>query len=120
MLLSLTACCMLGIAHYGPAKSIEAKTDTVRSAKNGYDNFYYYGNGALRSINNLVGSTYNFSESSFDEQIKSYSDQLLGEVNYDDTSEVWKKAGSDNLSSLTSVMHMPSKKAQLLTNYTSL
>ena len=118
MLLSLTACCMLGIAHYGPAKSVEAKTDTVRSAKDGYDNFYYYGNGALRSINNLVGSTYNFSESSFDDQIKSYADRLLGEVNYDDTSEVWKKAGSDNLSSLTSVMHMPSKKAQLLTNYT--
>lgn len=83
------------------------------------NHYLYYGNGALRSVNNYVGSTYNFSQSEFEEMTDGYSDNLLGEVNYDDTGTVWVEAPSDNLSALTKIMKMPSQKIRWLTNYTT-
>ena len=72
----------------------------------------------MRSINNLAKDTYNFSEESFTKDVSTYADKLLGEVNYDDTSREFTKVGSDNLASLNTILKMPSKKTQWLTNYT--
>lgn len=106
----------------GAIKADAAITKTVRTSKDHtgskwYD-YYYYSNGAMRSINNLVKDTYNFSEESFTKDVSTYADKLLGEVNYDDTSREFTKVGSDNLASLNTILKMPSKKTQWLTNYT--
>lgn len=104
--------------------TVKALTTTVREATDTYNNdlttdhYYYYGNGAIRSINNLAGSTYNFTESDFEKDVQSLTSKYLSDVNYDDTSKLWIKAGSDNLSKLNTIMKMPSKKTQWLTNYT--
>ena len=60
------------------------RTSKDHTGSKWYD-YYYYSNGAMRSINNLAKDTYNFSEESFTKDVSTYADKLLGEVNYDDT-----------------------------------
>lgn len=100
---------------------VHAVTKEVRKATHKtdirIDHFYYYGNGAVRSINNKAGSTYNFTEDTFANTVSGYADKLLGEVNYDDTKEVWEKTGADNLSFLNTVLQMPAQSQRWYTNY---
>lgn len=110
-------------------KTAHALTENVRQSTNTQtfyvddsvyytiDHYFYYGNGAIRSLNNKIGSTYNFTQDDFNSIVGAYSDTLLGEVNYDDTNEVWKKPPSDNLAFLNSLMKMPSRSTKWLTNY---
>lgn len=122
----LQVCLLLGLlgglgATASGEVSVNALTDAVREAEtqtlDKYEKSYFYGNSAVRSINNLVGTTYNFTDSEFNKAVGSYQDKLVSKANYDDTDKVFKKPPSDNLAVLNTLLKVPSQKAHWLTNY---
>ena len=122
----LRVCILLGFAMILGASTstytgVGALTDIVREAEGHntqeYKKSYFYSNGAVRSINNLTGTTYNFSDTDFDSTVGTYRAKLLEKVNKDDTDEVFEKPRGDNLAELQTMLKMPSRKLKWLTNY---
>ena len=120
--LSVAAMAVCLAASAMSVKSVSAQVSEPRELYNN-DDFYvrhylYYTNGAMVSLNNLVGDSYNFDDDSeFNKKIRSLASKFIPGVYYDDTDALRTEAGADDNAKLTSIYRMPSQKMQILTNY---
>lgn len=120
--LSLAAATVCLASFASSVKNTNAATPEPRELYNN-DNFYsrhyiYYTNGAMRSLNNYLGDTYNFDDDDeFAKNVAKLSSKFFPNVIYDDTEVLRDTAGNDCLTDLPSIYKMQSKKVVYYTNY---